>query len=85
MRARKISAKTVDRLVGCASHTAMGIAMGLVFAFITARSDLFGVRPLIEQAPVPSARLADFFITYALAFGVVATFTGFILTGAEDE
>lgn len=85
MRAKRISAKTLSRLVGCASHTAMGVAMGLVFAFITARSDVFGVRPLIEQAHAPGARLTDFFITYAMAFGVIATFTGMILSGPDDE
>jgi hypothetical protein len=66
------------------SHTLMGIAMGLAFAMITARQEVFGIRAVIEQSDAPAASMTDFVTTCAVAFGVVATLTGMILIGAEE-
>jgi hypothetical protein len=78
--------KTTTRLVQLArlgSHTLMGIAMGLAFALVTIRAEVFGIRVAIEQSDLPAAWLNDFVMTCAMAFGVLATLTGVILTSAE--
>jgi hypothetical protein len=84
MRARKPS-KRVGVLVRTGNHTMMGIAIGLAFAFVSKRAEVFGIKALMEQSDAPATRLIDFAITCAIAFGVVATLTGMILTTDEHE
>jgi hypothetical protein len=82
MRTRKMTARLVEA-ARLGSHTLMGIAMGLAFALVTIRAEVFGIKSAIEQSDVPAAWLNDFVTTCAMAFGVLATLTGVILTSAE--
>ncbi len=83
-RTRRLSSKTVTRTLALAGHAAMGVALGLAFAFITTRSDAYGIRPALMNLDPSGFRLADFTITCALAFGVVTTLTGVALTLGEE-
>lgn len=82
MAAGKSSTK-VAQMVHVGSHTLMGIAMGLGFALITGRQEVFWIREAIEQSDARAA-WTDFATTCAVAFGVFATLTGVILISAED-
>jgi ribosomal protein S8 len=52
MAAGKSSTK-VAQIVHVGSHTLMAIAIGLGFALITARQEVFGIREAIEQSDDP--------------------------------
>jgi hypothetical protein len=84
-KARKLPEKGLARLVGLASHAAMGAAMGLAFAFIATRSDMFGVTPLISTMASPDGRLFDLEITCAIGFGLAAMMTGMASSLGDDS
>ena len=82
MRARKKPSVVPkpDLVLAVASHAAMGVALGLVFALILIRTPLFGVLALINLSDDPSATMATFVGTVILMFGIGAALTGFVLT-----
>ena len=86
MRTRKPSAWLQPSvLFGLASHTAMGIAMGLAFAFVLTLIDRFGVMSLIDHSVDPKTTMIVFVGSFTLAFGVGATLTGFVFMIMEDR
>ena len=70
-------------LLAVASHAAMGVALGLVFALILTLHPFFGVRALIDSSRDPQATMATFVGTAAVMFGIGAALTGFLLTMEE--
>ena len=68
-----------------ASHTAMGIAMGLAFAFVLTLIDTIGVTALINHSADPKTTMLVFVGSLTLAFGVGATLTGFVFMMMEDR
>lgn len=85
-KAGKVPAKATvaSRLVGLATHAAMGAALGLAFAFIATRSPMFGVMPVLAKMTAPDVRVFDFALTCMLGFSLVTTLTG-IASAMEDE
>jgi len=63
-------------LLQVANHAAMGIALGLGFAFIVTHIAALGVVGLINVSPAPEDTLRTFVLTCATTFGIGATFTG---------
>jgi hypothetical protein len=83
MRARKPSALlNPSMLLGVASHTAMGVAMGLALAFVLTLIDAFGVMALIAHTKTTMPVFVGYF---TLAFGVGATLTGLVFMMMEDR
>jgi hypothetical protein len=72
-------------LFGLAGHTAMGIALGLTFAFVLTLIDTFGVMALINHSADPKTTMIVFVGSFTLAFGVGATLTGFVFMMMEDR
>jgi hypothetical protein len=86
MRTRKPSAWIrLSLLLGLASHTAMGIAMGLAFTFVLTLIDTIGVMALINHSADPKTTTVVFVGSVTLAFGVGATFTGLVFMMMEEE
>ncbi len=86
MRTRKPSAwLQPSALLGLASHTAMGIAMGLAFAFVLTLIDTIGVMALINHSADPKATMLVFVGSFTLAFGVGATLTGLVFMMMEEH
>lgn len=81
MRAGKKPSVVVKHgtVLAIASHAAMGIALGLVFALILIWTPFFGVLPLINLSDDPSVTMETFVGTFVLMFGVGAGLTGFVL------
>jgi hypothetical protein len=72
-------------LLGLASHTAMGVAMGLAFAFVLTLIDTIGVMALINHSADPKTAMLVFVGSFTLAFGVGATLTGLVFMVMEDH
>ena len=68
-----------------ACHTAMGVALGLGFAFVLTFIDAFGIATLIAHSFQPRVTLAIFVGTFTLAFAVGATLTGLVFTMMEKR
>jgi hypothetical protein len=86
MRTKKPSAwLRPSVLLGLASHTAMGIAMGLAFAFVLTVIDPIGVMTLINHSADPRTTMLVFVGSFALAFGVGATLTGLVFMLMEEH
>ena len=86
MRTKKPSAWLQPSvLLGLASHTAMGIAMGLAFAFVLTLIDRLGVMALIDHSADPKTTMIVFVGSFTLAFGVGATLTGLVFMMMEDR
>jgi len=80
MRAKRRSAAAMSRTVlAVASHAAMGIALGLVFALIVIRTPFFGVLALIDLSTDPAATMTVFVGTVVSMFAIGAALTGLIL------
>jgi hypothetical protein len=80
MRAKKPSTILISRVVlAIAGHTAMGVALGLVFALIVTWTPFFGVLDLINMGHDPKITTTVFVATVALMFGIGATLTGVVL------
>ncbi|MEN3285825.1 MAG: hypothetical protein V7634_125 [Bradyrhizobium sp.] len=86
MRSRKRSAVfNPTIMLEMASHTAMGVALGLGFALALTLSDAFGVAALIAHSREPGTTLTIFVGTFTLAFAVGATLTGFVFTMMQER
>jgi hypothetical protein len=66
------------------SHTAMGVAVGLAFAFLVTHITALGIAALIDCSPAPDAVMLMFVGTCAITFGIGATLTGLAITLTED-
>ena len=84
MRPKKRSASIKPSLLlEVASHTAMGVAIGLGFAFLATHVSGFGVATLISYSQAPDAVTLMFVGTCAIGFGIGATLTGLAITLTE--
>jgi hypothetical protein len=68
-----------------ASHTAMGVAVGLAFSLILTLADPTGIMTLINHSAAPETTLALFVGTIILTFGIGATLTGLVFMVTEDS
>src|SRR6266478_3870362 len=90
VRPKKRSAKKRSALIEpsllleAASHTAMGIAVGLAFAFLATHITALGIATLINYSPTPDVVMIMFVGTCAITFGIGATLTGLAITLTED-
>lgn len=89
MRARKRSGNRSNIpgpgvVLAVASHAAMGIALGLVFALILISTPFFGVLPLITLSDDPRMTMTTFIGTVVVMFGIGAALTGSILMMEDD-
>jgi hypothetical protein len=71
-------------LLEVASHTAMGVALGLAFAFIVTHVTELGIATLIKYSQAPDATMLMFVGTCTITFGIGATLTGLAITLTED-
>lgn len=71
-------------LLEITSHTAMGVAVGLGFAFLVTHIASLGIATLIDYSPAPDAVMLMFVGTCAITFGIGATLTGLAITLTED-
>jgi hypothetical protein len=71
-------------LMEVTSHTAMGVAVGLAFAFLVTHIAALGIATLINYSPAPDAVMLMFVGTCAITFGIGATLTGLAITLTED-
>src|SRR6266478_2402923 len=71
-------------LMEATSHTAMGVAVGLAFAFLVTHITALGIATLINYSPTPDAVMLMFVGTCAITFGIGATLTGLAITLTED-
>jgi hypothetical protein len=71
-------------LLRLASHSAMGIALGLACAFVLTRVPAFGVMTLIDHSMAPRGAMLACVGAFATMFGIGASLTG-ILFMAIDE
>ncbi len=86
MRTKKPSARhRPSLLLGLAGHTAMGIAMGLAFAFVLTLIDTIGVMALINHSADPKTTMLVFVGSLTLAFGIGATLTGLVFMMMEEH
>jgi hypothetical protein len=86
MRTKKPSVLlTPSGMLELASHTAMGVALGLTFAFVLTRIPALGVMPLINHSVAPGTAMLIFVGTFAISFGVGATLTGIVFMMTEDR
>jgi hypothetical protein len=85
VRPRKWSALIKPSLLmEATSHTAMGVAVGLAFAFVVTHITALGIATLINYSPAPDAVMLMFVGTCAITFGIGATLTGLAITLTED-
>jgi hypothetical protein len=63
-------------LLEATSHAAMGVAVGLAFAFLATHLTALGIATLINYSPTPDAVMLMFVGTCAITFGIGATLTG---------
>jgi hypothetical protein len=68
-----------------ACHTAMGVALGLGFAFALMFIDAFGIATMIAHSYEPKAALAVFVGTFTIAFALGTTLTGLVFTIMEER
>ena len=81
MQTKKPSALlTSSMLLEMASHAAMGIALGLAFAFILTHVALLGIIALIDQSAAPQDTTTMLVVTCVIMFGISTTLTGLALT-----
>ena len=86
MRPKKRSALiNPSLLLEVSSHTAMGIAVGLAFAFLSTHITALGIATLINESPTPDVVMIMFVGTCAITFGIGATLTGLAITLTEDR
>lgn len=86
MRSRKsFASKTSSLLLQLASHAAMGVAVGLAFAFLVLHISQLGIATLISYSPDPTAVLLRFASVCAVGFGIGATLTGLLIILTEEE
>jgi hypothetical protein len=71
-------------LLEVASHTAMGVAVGLAFAFLASHITALGIATLIKYSLAPDAAMLMLVGTCAIIFGIGAALTGLAITLTED-
>jgi hypothetical protein len=71
-------------LLEASSHAAMGVAVGLAFAFLITHITTLGIATLINYSPAPHALMLMFVGTCGIGFGIGATLTGLAITLTED-
>ena len=71
-------------LLEVSSHTAMGVAIGLAFAFLATHITALGIAAVINYSPTPHLLMTMFVGTCAITFGIGATLTGLAITLTED-
>lgn len=85
MRSKKPSALIKPSLMlEVASHTAMGVAVGLAFAFLVTHISAFGGAALIGYGRPSEPAMLMFVGTWTTTFGIAATLTGLAITLTED-
>lgn len=72
-------------LLEVASHTAMGVAVGLAFAFLATHITVLGIATLISYSRAPDTAMLMFVGTCAIGFGIGATLTGLAITLIEKH
>ena len=86
MRPKKRSALIKPSLLlEATTHTAMGIAVGLAFAFLATHVTALGIAAVINYSPTPDVVIIMFVGTCAISFGIGATLTGLAITLTEDS
>jgi hypothetical protein len=86
MRSKKSSALlSPSILLGVASHTVMGIALGLGFAFVLTHITALGIVALINLSAAPENTQMMLVLTCVTMFGIGATFTGIALMTMKDK
>lgn len=75
---------TPSLLLELASHSAMGVAVGLAFAFVVTHVAALGFATVIDRGLIPTTHLSMFIATCAATFGIGATLTGLVITLAES-
>ena len=85
MRTKKPLALLTPAIVlEVASHMAMGVALGLGFAFLVTHITTFGVGALIDLGADPETAMQEFVLTCVTTFGIGTTFTGIVLMTMKD-
>ena len=85
MRSKKPSALIKPSLLlEVASHTTMGVAVGLAFSFLVTHISAFGVSALIGYGSPSESAMLMFVGTCTIIFGIGATLTGLAITWTED-
>jgi hypothetical protein len=72
-------------LLEVSSHAAMGIAVGLAFAFLATHITALGIATLINESLTPDVVMIMFVGTCAITFGIGATLTGLAVTLTENR
>jgi hypothetical protein len=72
-------------LLEVGSHAAMGVAVGLAFAFLVTHITALGIATLINYSPTPDAAMLMFVGTCTITFGIGATLTGLAITLTEED
>lgn len=81
---RPLALLTPSILLEVATHMAMGVALGLAFAFILTHIAALGVDALIALSPENTMQV--FVMTCVTTFGIGTTFTGIVfMTMKESE
>ena len=86
MRSKKTSAlRIASVLTELASHTVMGIAVGLAFALILLAVDQYGVASFINHSAAPETTKLYFVGAVVLTFAFGATLTGVVFMFTEES
>jgi Na+-transporting methylmalonyl-CoA/oxaloacetate decarboxylase gamma subunit len=72
-------------LTELASHTVMGVAVGLAFALILLAVDQYGVARFINHSAAPEVMKLEFVGAVVLTFSFGATLTGLIFMFTEES
>jgi hypothetical protein len=84
MRTKKRSALLTPSLVlEVASHTVMGVALGLGFAFALTHFAALGFLGLIDHSAAPDDAVSMLIDTCVSTFGIGATLTGLVFTATK--
>jgi hypothetical protein len=86
MRAKKPSAfRIASVLIELASHTVMGVAVGLAFALILLAADQGDVASLIDHGAASETTRLEYVGVVVLAFAFGATLTGLVFMFTEES
>ena len=81
---RPLALLTPTIVLAVAGHMAMGVALGLGFAFILTHTAAFGIGALIDLSADPENMMEGFVRTCVATFAIGATFTGIVLMTIKD-
>jgi hypothetical protein len=84
-RKEAIALRIASVLIELASHTVMGIAVGLAFALILLAVDQYDLASLIDHSEVPETTRLEFVGFVVLAFAIGVTLTGLVFMLTEDS